>query len=111
MINTKQIPSRLQVGQLVFKLVEKYNKHPFNINCGDCESFAEDLVELIEKENLGKAEAIGAEEVCTVALDEFYSHFVVKFEDRFYDAEEPFGVKKVEYIPSVARAIRNFDED
>ncbi len=99
---------RDKIANIIFNLYKKYNEHPFKINCGLCEYFADELNEELIKANIGQGDVLWIDEI-DPAIN--CQHVVLKFENRFYDAEEPYGVKDIKHIPCVARALRNFDRD
>jgi hypothetical protein len=96
--------NRNDIAIHIRKLVKKYRKHPWDINCGQCEDFAEDLLELV-----GEGEVIDVTD-----LDEDWQpeddgiyHFVFVFKDMFFDAEEPYGARDWRHLPLCARALRS----
>lgn len=69
-----------------------YDAHPWDINNGLCEDFAETI----------ESKVPGAQLFWLEELDSKYQndgHCIIKFEGRFYDAECPQGVDKLEEIP------------
>ena len=67
-------------------------------NNGFCDIFADNLV----------AELKGAEIYSTEQSDggKTFGHVWIKYRGKFYDAEAPKGVKKIEELPYIKRAIK-----
>lgn len=69
----------------------------WDINCGDCETFAVDVCMRVSG-----AQAVWLDELNAVPLEEeWIAHCVVFYKDRYYDAECIDGVDKWEDIPLV----------
>lgn len=80
-----------------------FDAHPYDINNGLCDCFATD----IEKD---VTEAIGLwlEEIDSKYED--LSHCVIVYQGRYYDAECPDGVEKVEELPFFKNKNKTRDE-
>lgn len=90
----------------IFAIVAEYGKHPWMINCGECEDFAAEL-----EERMGVGECIWIDEVDDPLYadieEEFHiAHCVFKLNSFYYDAEEPYGVEDWRNLPLVARHLR-----
>lgn len=83
-------PHRERAAHAIRALVRKYEAHPWDINNGDCEEFAHDLME-----------ALGPDAQWADCGDA--RHSCVKFHGRYYDAEEPYGVKHWRQLPLCVR--------
>ena len=94
-----------EVAVIVTDLVKKFNKHPIDINMGFCSFFAGQLVEL-----LGDDASIR----WGLADSEFFTpahepdrHCYVLYDGRYYDAEEPYGVKSPDLLPFFMRHLHH----
>ena len=92
------------------KLLDKYKiecgLEPFDINCGKCEEFAQDLLDVF-----GKGELVCTESyVDYISYEEnepsvepetrnFPGHVWIFFDDKHYDAECPEGVENFMNLP------------
>jgi len=83
-------------------LVQKYNKHPYDINDGQCEDFGLDLCKEFPI-------AIGqwGDEIVQwfPATTDASCHYFIQMQDRFYDAEEPEGVLSPAFLPFFVRTM------
>lgn len=68
--------------------------HPFDINNGDCEEFALQLIDCLQD----GADEFDCEDV---------AHMCVLYRGRYYDAEEPYGVQHWTQLPLVLRNRRD----
>jgi hypothetical protein len=75
------------------KVVRKFHQHPWDINCGRCDEFADEIVARIP----------GA---LAIALGDDWAHICIRFNGFYYDAEEPYGVKHWRQLPLCVRARR-----
>lgn len=87
---------RNHAAREVRQLVTEYDDHPFDINNGQCEEFANDLIKRIND---------GAE-VVDLGLD--FGHFCVKYNGFYFDAEEPNGAKYWQHLPLCTRKSREY---
>lgn len=94
-----------EVAIIVYDLVKEFDKHPIDINMGLCCFFAERLVGL-----LGEDASIR----WGVADSEFFTpahepdrHCYVLYDGRYYDAEEPYGVKSPDLFPFFMRHLHH----
>jgi len=101
--------NREKAGNKIRELVKASGKHPWDINCGDCEDFAEDLAEFLGE----GAEVLWIDEVDSdwTEDDDDIRHAVVRFDGYYYDSEEPYGVKDWRHLPLCARALREREEE
>lgn len=74
--------------------MRRYNKHPYDINNGDCADFADELAAALGD---------GAE---AIDLPMEWAHTCVRYQGRYYDAEEPYGVKHWRQLPLCVRKRR-----
>lgn len=98
----KKDKNRDIAGRLVREIVVEMNAHPWDINDGRCDDFAERLHARLLKETTRTSVEI----VDLGALsgdDDWGGHAAVRFEGRYYDAEEPYGVRHWWELPLVQR--------
>jgi hypothetical protein len=77
-------------------LVAEYGQHPYDINDGNCETFAMDV-----HERHPKVEYFWGDELLKMfppSVD-CSCHCFLKFQNRYYDAEEPEGVLHPIFLP------------
>jgi hypothetical protein len=91
-------PNRELMSKIIRKTVRKFRKHPWDINCGLCGEFADEVEKQVPR---AYAYELGTEDTVL-----FWSHVCIKFEGYFYDAEEPYGVKHWRQLPLCVRARR-----
>jgi len=84
------------------QLVQKYNKHPYDINDGLCEDFGIDICD-----NFPTAEGFWGDEIINwfPSMTDPACHYFVRLGDRFYDAEEPEGVLSPAFLPYYIRVM------
>lgn len=82
--------ARDRMGAAIRALVAEYAKHPWDINNGQCDEFAEEIARRIP----------GA---TAYALAFKWGHTVIRYEGLFYDAEEPYGVPHWRQLPLCVR--------
>ncbi|HET9061728.1 MAG TPA: hypothetical protein VFO62_00430 [Candidatus Binatia bacterium] len=90
---------RERAAHAVRRLVREFGSHPWDINNGECEEFADALADALGDDN---DEAV----VVDCASDDWsidYHHQCVRYGDRYYDAEEPYGVTDWRHLPLVIR--------
>lgn len=91
----------MNISTAIRNLVKKFNQHPYDINDGNCELFAMEIIKMFPK-----AEMFWGDE-----LPDFFPpnhidpsiHCFIKFQDRFYDAEEPDGTLLPIFLPLYIR--------
>lgn len=93
---------REHIAAIIFRLVEDFQDHPWNINNGKCDEFADALHYRIQNEINLDAEFVFLGE-------EGIPHFCIKCKDFYFDAEEPYGTSKWEWLPLCARYLRGKD--
>lgn len=95
---------RGRVADTIRLLVKRFDKHPWDINNGECDDFAWDLVEALGE----GAESSWVEDLPDhdYDTDGDIRHVVVMYRGWYFDAEEPYGVKDWRHIPLCARIIR-----
>lgn len=86
------------------ELVRKWGIHPFDINNGCCEEFAE----IIEAEvNGARMEWGRGFEALFTSKHDPDSHCYIVFAGKYYDAEEPYGVDNPVKLPLYRRQIND----
>ncbi len=91
-----------QIGRMIKRLVVKWGVHPFEINQGYCEEFAEEICKQID----GATEEWGDE--APHLFTAFHSpdvHCYIVYDGRYYDAEEPYGVDSPNKLPLYNRQL------
>lgn len=92
------------IAQQIKDLVQEYGIHPFDINSGYCEEFADTICERVE-DSIQEARLEWGDEA------EFLfgpkhdpgSHCYIVHENKYYDAEEPYGVDSPAKLPLYCR--------
>lgn len=82
------------IAHAILDMVETFDRHPFNINQGLCEAFAEDLYEILSAEGIHL-------QFCTSDRTNYTGHVWLydPVLERHYDAEEPYGATNWEDLP------------
>lgn len=90
-------------------LVKKFDKHPWDINCGECEDFSDALMALLGP----GAESFWVKDLpgCTEEEGEDIAHAVTVYKGWYFDSEEPYGVQNWRHLPLCARAQRDREEE
>jgi hypothetical protein len=78
------------ITKLVKEWEKKYNISPYEINNGNCEEFAYQIVEKIPEACLNYGDDTD---------DLFFGHVWIEYQEKYYDAECPKGVNKLEDLP------------
>lgn len=114
----KESPDRQKVADAIRKLVKKARKHPWDINCGDCEDFSDKLMEVItrlfgKEPDYEEPESHWVSNIDTEpgAEDDPIAHAVTFYRGWWFDAEEPYGVEDWRHLPLCARALRERDSE
>ncbi len=81
------------LSQVIRQVVKEFSEHPYDINDGRCDEFAEVVIERVPG---AVFRDLGLE----------WGHCVIEFDGRYYDAEEPEGVLHWRQLPLCVRAIR-----
>lgn len=89
------------MANVIRNLVKEFDEHPFDINNGFCEDFAERLVE-----ECGDGEAVWLDCIDEEAQALKVAHCVFVYRGFYFDAEEPYGVDDWRYLPICVRAAR-----
>ena len=90
------------------RIVSQMGKHPWDINCGECDEFSDKLLEALGPE----AESFWVTNLPDYPYDRDdhdISHVVTLWKGLYFDSEEPYGVSDWRYLPCCARAIRKLD--
>lgn len=91
------------VAPIVESLVVRYASSPEDINCGDCESFACDLVEALDDRGVCAVVA-ASNDLLKVEDDELRDiHWWAYCHGRHYDSERPRGVEDWLDLPIFVR--------
>jgi hypothetical protein len=93
-ITVTDIPEIVVAICAVYKRL--YDQNPYEINCGNCEEFAADLIAVCGKGNMFWHDEM---EDCTTEEEKWWAHCFVEVDGRFYDAECPNGVDNWRQIP------------
>ena len=75
------------ITKVIQDLIVKYNKTPVEINAGECEDFAMDVI----KQMGGYSEDIT--DMAMPIESEYFGHVWIKYKGKHYDALHPGGVK------------------
>lgn len=82
-------------SKIVDEIVAEMGDSPISINSGRCDEFAEEF-----------AERVGGE----VMVDDYISHYFVKYNGRYYDSETPNGVTNYHDLPAAQRSFAWYNE-
>lgn len=95
---------RSAVAEHIRTLVKRFDKHPWDINCGECEDFSDALITILGPE----AESFWVKDLpgCTEEEGEEIAHVVTLYRGWFFDSEEPYGVQDWRHLPLCARHLR-----
>ena len=84
---------RVAITRVIRRLIKKYEVKyyltPFTINCGDCDSFAQDLLTEFPEGQMFWGDEIPKQFRTDVDPE---GHCFFKFKGRYYDSESPKGV-------------------
>lgn len=80
--NTGDPPDPAEITLIVNNLIDEYGISPQEINSGNCDTFAEDLVKRIPGSKLYE----------TNLYSPHQTHLFIMVNNLFYDAEHPFGI-------------------
>lgn len=81
-----------QVTAFIYRLLRSWNRKgysPMSINCGDCDSFAQDLLTKFPEGQMFWGDEIPKQFRTDVDPE---GHCFFKFKGRYYDSESPKGV-------------------
>lgn len=87
-------PTRTDITEVIHELVKEYGQTPYEINNGDCQHFAYELHNRVKGAEVFEVGGFWMQE----EVDE-PSHFFIRFNNRYYDAETPQGVKDWKNLP------------
>ena len=82
------------IAKAIRQVVTEFAEHPYDINDGRCDEFADRVCELVPD---AKAVDLSWGRYGHVA------HFALLWRRKWYDAEEPEGVKSWKHLPLVQR--------
>ena len=91
----------MDIDQAIRQVVREFDQHPYDINNGNCEEFAERVCELVPG-----AEKLWGEQCPDALPAKTYdgdAHAFIVFDGVFFDAEEPCGVSTPRLLPLFAR--------
>jgi len=98
---------RTAIGEVIRAEVAAYRKHPYDINCGECEEFAEDVIARLGGYREGLTEtSFDIETLGESDVIDLPGHIWIKCDGLHYDAEEPAGVEDWRDLPIFARLRR-----
>lgn len=86
------------IPDVIRATVVEFEQHPYDINCGNCEEFARVVEE--------KCLALGVFVTTHWTDTAFCSHCYIKHNGKYYDSEEPEGVRSHKQLPLAVRAQR-----
>ncbi len=101
--NRLELLDHQRMADTIVQLVLKWKNHPWMINQGQCEDFANKVTKII----IGSASMWDNE----IPLSEQYgdtSHCFIYWKGRYYDAEEPWGVKNPLDLPLFRRKLLDY---
>ena len=82
------------IEEIILQLTEIYQRlhgiSPYEINCGLCEEFANEVCDLLPGAIADWGDAFTNENDNS---DQYAYHCIIKYNDKFYDSEHPNGVK------------------
>lgn len=81
-----------ELPAIIRQVVREFALHPYDINNGLCDQFVVRVSELCPD-----IEELVIEEGC---------HYCIKYDGKYYDAEEPEGVLKADQLPIMVRGKR-----
>jgi len=77
------------IERLVELYAAEYDVDAYHTNCGQCEDFANDIVELFPE-----AVAEWGDGLCDAdEVDQYMYHCILLYQGKFYDSEHPQGVE------------------
>jgi len=82
--------NKTPLAQAIRQVVAEFGEHPFDINDGRCDEFADRVCELVPDAGVWD---LGIE----------HGHVCIKWNGRYYDAEEPEGVRHWRQLPIIVR--------
>ena len=91
----------MDITVCIRKLVQSYGLDPFCINNGLCSEFADHIEEKVP----------GAEAEEAHPDSEFFGHVWIVYNERYFDAEAPEGVKRLGDLPIFKRWFPKLDHD
>jgi hypothetical protein len=83
--------------QIIVELVTEFEEHPYFINCGLCYDFADKVQDRMRTHNF-HIDIFEISWDCT-----WPEHAFIYFQGKYYDAEEPMGVKNWWQLPIFLR--------
>jgi hypothetical protein len=69
--------------------VKKFDMHPYDINNGYCEEFADIIYNKIKD----------CEIMAFPLESKYFGHIFIKYNNKYYDAESPYGEIHWKYLP------------
>lgn len=95
----KSLSSRSKIiYKEIIKIVEQFKLHPYDINNGECDNFADDVYSSLKSLNINV-------EIKDSTESKYNNHFWIydPIDKKHYDAEEPYGVIKWRHLPIFLR--------
>jgi len=96
----------MNIGQAIRDEVAAMGMHPYDINCGYCGEFADNVIKRLGGYREGLTET-GYEELTGLEFGDLPEHVWIVCDGFHYDSEEPEGVRKWQDLPIFARARQN----
>jgi len=94
-----------QLTRSIIMLVEEWGQHPCTINDGGCDTFAKAIKDMVPE-----VETMWGDEISGKFPELFHDflgeHCFIRLNDKYYDAEEPEGVKRPDSLPYYQRLER-----
>lgn len=107
--------SKVDIAQEIMKLVEEWKRErrincAFDVGSGQCDAFAYELEKRVPGSESGWEadfhDPISEKAWEEAGLEPFDGHYVVKYNNRYYDAETPEGVDHWIHLPYFERKVR-----
>lgn len=88
------------ISQYICQLVKDFGQHPYDINNGNCSEFAQEVeTKFPEADGLWD----DFEPDLFPNESEVVGHCFIRYKGKYYDAEEPYGVKLPNLLPIYLR--------
>lgn len=91
------------------RLVKEFDDHPWDINNGRCDDFADKLVEALGDDATSHW-VVDLPDYHLPRDDHDICHAVVVWKGWYFDAEEPCGVLDWRHLPLCARVLRTLED-
>lgn len=94
----------MNIKNIILALIKEWNISPYDINNGQCEDFAMEII------NRMGGYSANITEVCTenfVEFGELVGHYWILYKGKHYDAECPNGTKDWKNLPIFNKTLTN----